>query len=147
MLLIGLGGWPLRHPPGLAPALERGPEATVEPEAIDRCRGGDRVDAQQRHAAPLEATLFKHATRSRVRYPRASVEPLEAELLEGVVDDGARRLGGVAVAPIGCAQPVTDLGRLARLHQQAADSNQRVVRQRDGKRSLGLALLEITKEA
>ena len=85
----------LRHPPGPAPALQRGPQAAVESEAVDRRRGGDRVDAQQHHAVPLEAALFQDTARGRVRHPCASLEPLEAEILEGVVDQGARRLGGI----------------------------------------------------
>src|SRR5882724_5559334 len=137
----------LRHPPGLAPALERGPQAAIESEAVDRRRGGDRVDAQQHHAVPLEAALFQDTARGRVRHPCARFEPLEAEILEGVVDQGARRLGGIAVAPIRYAQPVADLGRFAWLHPHAADSDQRIVRKRDRKCDLGLALLEITEEA
>src|SRR5262249_41530256 len=64
----------------LAPTLERGPQAAVEPEAVDRRGGGDCADAQQHHAAPLEAALFKHSARGPVRHPPARLPPLHAHV-------------------------------------------------------------------
>src|SRR5262249_60910326 len=110
------GGAPPPPPPAvrLAPSLERGPQPVVKPEAIDRRRGGDRVDTSQHHAVPLEAALFEDAARGRIGYPCAGLELLEPEILEGVVDQGSRGLGRIALAPIGGAKPVPDFRRLAR---------------------------------
>src|SRR5262245_13718125 len=102
--------WP-RSPdrPQLAPAAQRGPQAAVEAEAVDRCRRRDGAEALQLHAGPLEAALLEHAPRRRVADPRARLQRLEAERGERMVDHGARRLGGVALAPIRHAKPVADL--------------------------------------
>ena len=51
------------HPP---PALERCPDAALQPEAVDRRRGIDGADAVKADAGPLEAALLQHPARGRV---------------------------------------------------------------------------------
>src|SRR5262245_23545890 len=96
-----------------APALERGPEAAVEAEAIDRRGRGQRSDAVEPDAGPLEAALLQHPARGRVAHARAPGEAIVAEVAEGVIDHAARRLGGVAPAPERDAEPIADLGFFA----------------------------------
>jgi hypothetical protein len=48
----------LRHALHRAPALERSPDAALQPEAIDRRRRAERADAAEAHAGPLEAALL-----------------------------------------------------------------------------------------
>src|SRR4051812_41250094 len=43
-----------------APVLQRRPDAAAEPEAIDRGRGSQRLEAVQFDAAPLEAAFFQN---------------------------------------------------------------------------------------
>src|SRR5262245_43992430 len=97
----------------LAPALERRPEAAVEPEAIDRCGRGQRTDPVEPNPGPLEAALLQHPARGRIAHARAASQAIAAEVAEGMIDHAARRLGGVAPAPERDAQPVTDLGLFA----------------------------------
>src|SRR5262245_15746884 len=85
-----------RDPSHLAPVLERLPQAAVETEAIERRRGGDRPDSGEDDAGPLEAAFLQHAARRRVAHPRAGGQPIELQVVEGVVDERARGLGGVA---------------------------------------------------
>src|SRR6185437_14863791 len=60
----------LLHP---APALDCGPDAAVEPKAIDRRRRLDRVDPVEPNAGPLEAAFLQHPARRRVGDARASL--------------------------------------------------------------------------
>ena len=60
-------------------------------------------------AGPLEAAFLQHPARGRVGHARAGLQRLVAEIAEGMVDHGARRFGGVALAPIRHAEPVADL--------------------------------------
>src|SRR5207253_10577712 len=45
-----------------APAFQRGPQSTVEAEAVDRRRARQRADAQQARAGPLEAARSEEHT-------------------------------------------------------------------------------------
>src|SRR5262245_56996198 len=96
-----------------APALERRPEAAVEPEAIDRRGRGERPDAVEADPGPLEAALLKHPSRGRVAHARTAGEAIAAEVAEGMINHAARRLGGVAPAPERNAEPIADLGLFA----------------------------------
>src|SRR5437016_14311278 len=102
---------PLRRT--VAPALERGPQAAVEAEAVDRGRRIERADAIEADAGPLEAAFFQHAARGRIAHPRAGDERVTAEVGERVIDHGAGGFGGVAIAPIAHTQPIAELGRLS----------------------------------
>src|SRR5262245_27034745 len=93
-----------------APAFERGPDAAVEPEAVDRRRALEGANAIEADAGPLEAAFLQHPARGRVGDARARLHRLVAELRKGVVDRRAGRFGGVAVAPIGRAEPIAEIG-------------------------------------
>src|SRR5207237_2231473 len=95
-----------------APALERGPQAAIEAEAVDRRRRIERADAVEADAGPLEAAFFEHAARGRIAHARPGNERVVAEVGEGMVDHGARGFGGIAVAPVGHAEHIAELGRL-----------------------------------
>src|SRR5262245_1565582 len=95
------------------PALQRYPEAAVEPEAVARRRGGEGADPQKAHAGPLETAFLQHPARRRIAHPRACQQRVIAELAEGMVDQDASRLGGVASAPERNAEPIADLRRVA----------------------------------
>src|SRR5262245_2164688 len=135
-----------RHPPRLTPSLERGPQPAVEPEAIDRRRGGDGADASQHYAAPLEAALLEHAARGRVRDACVGLESVETQIAKGVIDQRARGFGGEALAPIGHAQPVADLGGVVPVALEAAAADERAVGERDGKRDFAGARFNTAQE-
>src|SRR5262249_32727848 len=118
------------HAPHLSPAFQRGPDAALEPEAIDRRGGVDRADAAQADTGPLEAALLQHVARRRIGDARGRVQFVVLEIAERMVDQRAHRLGRVAFAPERLAEPVAERGRaVAKL--DAAGADQRVVRQRD----------------
>src|SRR5262249_39671182 len=130
-----------RHAAGGAPALERGPDRSLEPEAVDRRRALERADAVEPDPGPLEAAFLQHPPRGRVGDARAGLQRLELEILERVLDQRAHRLGGVAATPIGYAEPDAELRRgaggarpLAQLEPAGAD--QRPVGERDRERPL-----------
>src|SRR5262249_8624739 len=109
--------FPVRYSPNtlnlfrcLAPIPWRGPPATVEAEAVDRRRGGERAEAIEADAGPLEAALLQHPARGRIAHPRAGDEHVAAEIAEGMIDDRARGLGGVALAPVAHAEPIAEFG-------------------------------------
>src|SRR5205823_11607263 len=106
-------GSPLDLSANFAPAPQRGPQAAVEAEAIDRGGRGDRADAVEPDAGPLEAALLQDAARGRVAHARAGDQDVTAEVAEGMVDQCARRFGGIAVPPERDAEPIADLGLLA----------------------------------
>src|SRR5437899_765838 len=49
------------HAPHFSPALERRPDAALEPEAVDRRRRMNRADAAQPDAGPLESAFLRRA--------------------------------------------------------------------------------------
>ncbi len=53
-------------PPRAVPALQRGPDAARQAEAVDRARRAQRLEAVQLDAAPLEAALLEDVARRRV---------------------------------------------------------------------------------
>src|ERR1043165_8289433 len=91
------------------PTLQRGPDAALEPEAIDRYRRPERADAAQADAGPLEAALLQHAARVRIGDAHRGLQRLWAEMGEGVIDQRAPPPGGVALAPVARAEPVADV--------------------------------------
>src|SRR5882724_11660174 len=94
------------------PVLQRRPDTAREPEAIDRGRGSQRLEAMQFDAAPLEAAFFQDVARSRIGDPRAGDQLFDIELLEGEIDHRARRLSGKTPAPMLDAQPVAEFRRV-----------------------------------
>src|SRR5215467_844068 len=106
------GSLQLLSPRALMPVFAGyGPPAAVETETIDRRGRGERADAVETDARPLEAAFFQHTARSRVAYPRAARHHVVAEIAKSVIDHGARGFGGVALAPEWNAEPIADLGR------------------------------------
>src|SRR5262245_20492461 len=51
---------PSRHALAAPPAFERGPDAAVEPEPVDRCRTRQRPDAVETYPGPLETAFLQH---------------------------------------------------------------------------------------
>src|SRR5215472_2053779 len=94
------GSPPSRHPSHLPPALERCPDAALEPEAVDRRGGVERADAAEADARPLEAAFLQQTARGGVRDAGAGVERRVIKVREAVVDQRAHRFGGVALAPM-----------------------------------------------
>src|SRR5262249_20088502 len=87
-----------------------GPPPAVETETIDRRGRGERADAIETDARPLETAFFQDPARSRVAHPRAARHHVVTEVVKGVIDHGARGFGGVAPAPEWNAEPIADLG-------------------------------------
>src|SRR4029078_2975098 len=85
---------------GGGPALERRPDAALEPEAVDRRRRPDGRDAIQPDPGPLEATLLQHSARRPIGDPRAGVQRRIIESAERIVDHRVSGLRGVAFAPM-----------------------------------------------
>src|SRR5262245_38150964 len=135
-----------RHPLDLPPALERGPDVAVEPEAVDRDRARQGADAAQAGAGPLEAALLEDAARARIGDARARRQRLVVEVGEGIVDDGAHCLGGVALAPMWDAEPVAELGRLPLDEREAAGTHDRAVGERNQKRDLAARPVDLVDE-
>src|SRR5262249_7036696 len=81
----------------LAPMPRRGPLVAAEAKAVDWRRRRERADAIKADAGPPEAAFLQHPARGRIAYPRAGEEHVAAEVDEGMIDDGARGLGGVAL--------------------------------------------------
>ena len=71
-----------------------GPPPAVETETIDRRGRGERADAIEADARPLEAAFFQHPARSRVAHPRAARQHVVTEIAKGVIDHGAHGFGG-----------------------------------------------------
>src|SRR5262249_25125342 len=88
-----------------------GPRPALEPETVEGRGRGERFDAIEAHPRPLEAALLQHWARGSVGHPRASVEQLVPEMLEGVIDHRARGFGRVTPAPEWNGEPIADLGR------------------------------------
>src|SRR6185312_14731007 len=93
------------------------PQASSESQrprskTIDRCRRMNGTDAGQPNAGPLERAFFQHAPRSRVGDARARLQRLVPQIAERVIDDGARRFGHEALAPITGAEPVAEFRSL-----------------------------------
>jgi hypothetical protein len=58
------------------------------------------------------ADLEHHAARGRVAAEMVGEVPAQPEPLEGIVDNGSRRLGAVACIPVGLADPVAEFSAL-----------------------------------
>src|SRR6266481_7229153 len=86
------------------------PLPAVEPKSVEWRGRGERADAIELDSRPLESAFLQHSARSRIAHARAGVERLAAEIVERVIDHGACRFGGVAVAPERNGEPITDLG-------------------------------------
>src|SRR6201999_3752641 len=82
------------------PVLQRGPHAARQAEAVHRARRAQRFEAVQLDAGPLEAALLQDVARHRIADAGAAIERLVLELLEEIVDQGARGLGAEALAPM-----------------------------------------------
>src|SRR5260221_13760316 len=95
-------------PRRVVPGLQRRPHTAREPEAIDRRRRSQRLEAMQLDAAPLEAAFFQDVARGGVSDPRARDQVLDIEFLEREVDHRARRLGAKTLTPLLEAEPVTE---------------------------------------
>src|SRR5712691_6778115 len=131
----------LRHAAGAAPALERGPDRALEPEAVDRRRAFQRADAVEPDPGPLEAAFLQHPPRGRIGDAGTGLQRLELEIGEGVVDQRARRLGGEAAAPVRHAEPAAELRHQARSARpvarlEPARADERALGERDHERGL-----------
>src|SRR4051812_25178138 len=68
------------------PVLQRRPHAAAQPEAVDRGRRAQRLEAVQLDAAPLEAAFLQDVARRRVGDAGARDQVLDVEFLEGEID-------------------------------------------------------------
>src|SRR4051812_38742479 len=118
----------------IAPALERRPHAAGKPEAVDRRRRSESLEAMQFDAAPLEAAFLQNVARSRIGDSRARGQVLDIEFLEGEIDHRSRRFGAKTLAPILDAQPVAEFrrGRFAPVDADHADRHKVVFDQEYG---------------
>src|SRR5712692_490259 len=94
------------HAPHFSPALERRPDAALEPEAVDRRGGVNRADAAQTDAGPLESAFLQHAPRRWIGHARRRLQRVVLEIAERMVDERVHRFGRIAFAPMGPAEPV-----------------------------------------
>src|SRR6266404_2127166 len=99
-------------PRRVVPGLQRRPHTARKPEAVDRRRRSQCLEAMQLDAAPLEAAFLQNVARRRIRDPRAGDQVLDIEFLEGEIDHRPRRLGAKPLAPILDAQPVAEFRRV-----------------------------------
>src|ERR1700737_2241914 len=97
---------------GVAPVLQRRPDAAGQAEAIDRGRRAQRLEAVQFDAAPLKAAFLQDIARCRIDDAGAGDEVFGGEFFEGEIDHRARRLGGEALAPAIDAEPVAEFRRV-----------------------------------
>src|SRR5712671_7263312 len=74
-----------------------------------------------RHAAKL----LEHPSRSRIVVEPACAELRSAELIKGESNQPACRLGGVALAPIGLAQPIAEFPAAGGMDPADADMSGR----------------------
>ena len=112
-------------------------EATWRPKAQPDQGGGAGASG----AAPSRAEA--------IRMEQTNVplgESLMAEVGERVIDHRVQRFGRVALAPIGCAQPVAELGRIVLAHD-AAGAGDRAVMQRDHEHGVADGLVRCRNEA
>src|SRR5262249_24983664 len=110
----GGGPAPGRAPPAPAPPPPPPPPRAPRrrPPPRPRARAPPPRPPPQPHApAPVNTPFPHHPPRGRVGDARAGLQRLELEILERVVDQRAHRLGGVAAAPIGNAEPDAELRR------------------------------------
>src|SRR5438128_2089857 len=94
------------------PVLQRRPHTARKPEAVDRRRRSQRLEAMQFDAAPLEAAFLQDVARGGVGDARAGAQVLGIELLEEEVDHRACGLGSKALAPMLDAEPVAEFRRV-----------------------------------
>src|SRR5437879_6164149 len=75
-----------------APVLQRRSHAARQPEAVDRGRAAERLEAVQLDAAPLEAAFLQNVARGRIGDAGPGEQMLAGKLLEEIVDRRARGL-------------------------------------------------------
>jgi hypothetical protein len=63
-----------------------GPQTAIETEAVDRGRRGERADAVEADARPLETAFLQHAARGGIAHPRPADEHVVAKIAEGMID-------------------------------------------------------------
>ena len=83
-----------------------------EPEAVDRGRAAQRLEAVQLDAAPLEAAFLQNVARGRVGDAGARDQVLGIEFLEEEIDHRARGFGAKTLAPMRDAEPVAQFRRV-----------------------------------
>src|SRR5438445_300112 len=93
-------------PRRVVPGLQRRPHTARKPEAVDRRRRSQCLEAMQLDAAPLEAAFLQNVARRWIADPRAGDQVLDIEFLEGEIDHRPRRFGAKTLAPILDAEPV-----------------------------------------
>src|SRR5260370_42084421 len=95
-----------------APVLQRGPDAAREPEAIDRGRRSQRLEAVQLDAVPLEAAFLQNVARRRIGDTGARDQVVAIEFLEKEIDHGACGLGAKPLSPIVGPEPIAEFRRI-----------------------------------
>src|SRR5215471_13943254 len=100
---------PHRYRSGCRPWPDRGISWPLQPKPVDRNRGGDRADAAQTDAGPLETTFLQYAARGWVADARTRGEDLVTEVAECVIDQATRSLRRIAKAPERPADPIAQL--------------------------------------
>src|SRR6266516_7579636 len=88
-LLVVIEPSPLA-PRRAGPVLQRRPHTARKPEAVDRRRRSEGLEAMQFDAAPLEAAFLQNVARRRIADPRAGDQVLGIELIEGEIDHRPR---------------------------------------------------------
>ena len=70
-----------------------------------------------------ETRIFPaRAAQPRIAHPRAGMQRFTPEIAESIIDQGTGRLGCVATAPKGDAEPISEFGPLlARINTTGAD--------------------------
>src|SRR3984893_10956541 len=95
-----------------APVFQRRPHTARKPEAVDRRRRAQRLEAMQFDAAPLEAAFLQNVARRRIGDPGAGDQLLDIEFLEGEIARRPRRFGAKPLAPIFYSESVAKLRRV-----------------------------------
>src|SRR5262249_7848896 len=76
----------------------KGPPPGVEAEWIDGRGGGERADAIEADARPLESAFSQPPARGRIAPPRAARHHVVTEIIKGVIEQRAHGFGGIALA-------------------------------------------------
>src|SRR5688572_11447847 len=100
----------LRHEAGFGPALQARPHPPVEAEAIDREDAAAGREGHHPRSDEGEAALLEHPPRGRIHDPRRRGELPRLRIGEEGVDQRPGGFRGVALAPMGAADPVAEMG-------------------------------------